>query len=44
VKDPGYTVFVKTLQLITSDYQVYLVLVAAMFTIPLGALDLPALA
>jgi len=38
VKDPGYTVFVKTLQLITSDYQVYLVLVAAMFTIPLGVL------
>lgn len=36
LKDPGYSVFVKTAQLLSSDYQVYLVLVAMTFTVPLG--------
>jgi len=36
LKDPGYAVFVKVLQVVTSDYQLYLVLIAMIFTIPLG--------
>ncbi|MRR30217.1 EpsG family protein [bacterium] len=36
VKDPGYVVFVKAAQLITHDYQVFLIIVALCFTVPLG--------
>jgi hypothetical protein len=36
IKDPGYGVFVKILQMVSSDYQVFLVLIALIFTVPLG--------
>lgn len=35
-KDPGYAVFEKITQYITSDYQVYLIIIALIFTVPLG--------
>lgn len=35
-KDPGYIVFQKLIQLITTNYRFYLILVAVMFTVPLG--------
>ena len=35
-KDPGYSLFEKTVQIFTTDYQIYLVMIAAVFTIPLG--------
>lgn len=36
IKDPGYLVVVKLLQLVTVNYQVFLFLIALMFTVPLG--------
>jgi len=36
VKDPGYLVVVKVLQLVSHDYQVFLLLIALIFTVPLG--------
>ncbi|WJE46140.1 EpsG family protein [Peribacillus frigoritolerans] len=36
VKDPGYSLFVKVVQLLITDYQLYLILVAMIFTIPLA--------
>lgn len=36
LKDPGYAVFVKMTQVVSSDYQVYLIMIAMLFTIPLG--------
>lgn len=38
IKDPGYPVVVKALQLLTQDYQVFLILVALIFMVPLGVL------
>lgn len=35
-KDPGFSVFVKLTQLVTADYQVFLVIVAVAFTVPLA--------
>ncbi len=36
VKDPGFWVVVKLLQVLSHDYQVFLFLVAVLFTVPLG--------
>lgn len=36
-KDPGYDLFVKATQLFTDNYQFFLVIVALVFTVPLGA-------
>ncbi|MDZ4177764.1 MAG: EpsG family protein [Coriobacteriia bacterium] len=36
LKDPGYAIFVKAMQLVSHDYQVFLILIAMVFTIPLG--------
>jgi len=38
LKDPGYAVFVKAVQLVTHEYQVFLVIVAALFMIPFGVM------
>lgn len=35
-KDPGYSIFEKLCQYISTDYQVYLIIIALIFTIPLG--------
>lgn len=35
-KDPGYMIFEKLCQYITTNYQVYLIIIALIFTIPLG--------
>lgn len=35
-KDPGYYIFVKISQLITDNYQVFLIIIAIIFTVPLG--------
>jgi len=35
-KDPGYTLFVKFIQLFTLNYQVYLIIIAVIFFVPLG--------
>ena len=35
-KDPGYYIFVKFSQLLTNNYQVFLVIIALIFTVPLG--------
>lgn len=35
-KDPGYYLFVKTTQLLTHNYQVFLIIIALIFTVPLG--------
>lgn len=35
-KDPGYAVFEKLAQYISNDYQIYLVIIALIFTVPLG--------
>lgn len=35
-KDPGYSLFVKITQLFTVNYQVYLIIIALIFFIPLG--------
>lgn len=35
-KDPGYTLFEKTVQIFTTNYQVYLIVIAIIFTVPLG--------
>lgn len=35
-KDPGYIVFQKIIRLFTTDYRVYLILIAVIFTLPLG--------
>jgi len=35
-KDPGYIVFEKLLQLFTTNYRVYLILIAILFTVPMG--------
>ena len=35
-KDPGYYLFVKITQLLTHNYQVFLVIIAFIFTVPLG--------
>lgn len=38
VKDPGYLIVVKLLQIVSHDYQVFLICVAVVFTVPLGML------
>lgn len=35
-KNPGYTIFEKVVQIFTTNYQVYLIIIASVFTIPLG--------
>lgn len=35
-KDPGYELFEKFVQIFTSNYQIYLVIIAIIFTVPLG--------
>lgn len=35
-KDPGYIVFQKLIQLFTMDYRLYLIIIAVIFTVPLG--------
>ncbi|HHU72406.1 MAG TPA: EpsG family protein [Clostridiales bacterium] len=35
-KDPGYILFQKTIQLFTRDYRLYLIIIAVIFTVPLG--------
>ncbi len=35
-KDPGYSIFEKIVQLFTTNYQVYLIIIALIFTVPLG--------
>lgn len=35
-KDPGYYLFVKITQLVTHNYQIFLVIIALIFTVPLG--------
>lgn len=35
-KDPGYAVFEKLSQYISNDYQIYLIIIALIFTVPLG--------
>jgi hypothetical protein len=35
-KDPGYIVFQKLIQLFTTNYRIYLILIAVIFTVPLG--------
>lgn len=35
-KDPGYIVFQKLFQLLSTDYRIYLILIAVIFTVPLG--------
>lgn len=35
-KDPGYSIFVKITQLLTHNYQIFLIIIALIFTIPLG--------
>lgn len=35
-KDPGYEIFEKFVQLFTINYQIYLVIIAIIFTVPLG--------
>ena len=35
-KDPGYDLFVKICQIFTSDYQIYLVIVACIIFVPMG--------
>jgi len=35
-KDPGYNIFVKVFQLFSNNYQIFLVFIALIFTIPLG--------
>lgn len=37
-KDPGYSLFVKLFHFISTDYQVYLVFIAILFTVPLTIL------
>lgn len=37
-KDPGYAIFEKITQYVTDDYQVYLIIIALIFMIPLGIL------
>jgi len=37
-KDPGYTLFVKFIQLFTLNYQLYLIIIAMIFIIPMGKL------
>lgn len=37
-KDPGYAIFEKLCQYISVDYQVYLFIIALLFTVPLGIL------
>lgn len=36
VKDPGYSVLVKSVQFLSVDYQVFLIFIAVLFTVPLG--------
>jgi hypothetical protein len=36
IKDPGYKIFEKIVQLFTRDYQVYLIIIALIFTVSLG--------
>lgn len=36
VKDPGYLIFQKAVGTVTNDYQIYLLIIALIFTIPLG--------
>lgn len=36
-KDPGYSILVKLMQYISTDYRVFMFLIGAMFTIPMGA-------
>jgi transmembrane protein EpsG len=35
-KDPGYLIFEKLTQAFTTDYQIYLIIIAILFTVPLG--------
>ena len=35
-KDPGYIVFQKLVRLLTTNYRVYLIIIAVIFTLPLG--------
>lgn len=35
-KDPGYYLFVKITQLVTHNYQIFLIIIALIFTVPLG--------
>jgi len=35
-KDPGYIIFQKLIQLFTGNYRVYLIIIAVIFTVPLG--------
>ncbi|MBQ3235620.1 MAG: EpsG family protein [Clostridia bacterium] len=36
VKDPGYTLFQKLFQVFSTDYQLFLVFIAIIFTVPMG--------
>jgi hypothetical protein len=36
IKDPGYPIFEKTFQIFTTNYQIYLIVIALIFTISLG--------